>query len=230
MFRIIAMYAKANKFAYINPLEKITLCICCIIINGFSNNILVPLINLIVFIILHMLARNPVKYVMKLIIGIATFSLISSITFIFDYGISYSAILITKTLSSALCLLFLSFTTPLNHILYYINKVKFLEDICDIIKSTERFIISIEDESVIIFNAIRARGGFETKIDVVKNTGKLAGLLFVNTLRKWTEVKEAINSRCYNGHMAYIKGDYRFSNYRFAGILIYITMIFSILY
>lgn len=230
MFRIIAMYAKASKFAYINPLEKVTLCICCIIINGFSNNILVPLINLIVFIILHMLARNPVKYVMKLIIGIVTFSLISSVTFIFDYGVSYSVILITKTLSSALCLLFLSFTTPLNHILYYINKIKFLEDICDIIKSTERYIISIEDESLIIFNAIRARGGFERKIDVVKNTGKLAGLLFMNTLRKWSQVKEAINSRCYNGQLAYIKGDFRYSKCRFAGILIYITMIFSILY
>jgi cobalt/nickel transport system permease protein len=224
------MYAKNSKFAYINPIEKLTLCICCIIINGFSTNIFVPLINVIVFIALHILARNPMKYVMKLIIGIVTFSLISSITFVFDYGISYALILITKTLSSALCLLLLSFTTPLHHILYYVNKIKFLEDICDIIKSTERFIISIEDESVIIFNAIRARGGFETKIDVVKNTGKLAGLLFVNTLRKWGEVKEAINSRCYNGHMAYIKGNYRFSNYRFAGIVIYIVIIFSIIY
>jgi cobalt/nickel transport system permease protein len=195
------------------------------VLNGFSKGIIVPIINILVFTILHIAAKNPFKYIFKLLVGLMTFSLISSITFVYDYGVNYAMLLLIRTLSSSLCLLFLSFTTPLDDILYYLSKASFFKDVSDIIKSTERFLILIEDECSILLNAIKSRGGFETKSSVIKNTGKLAGLLFVNVLIKWKYVKEALNSRCYNGQTVYMKGEFSFESRRFILILLYVSIL-----
>jgi cobalt/nickel transport system permease protein len=225
MFRIVALYAKCSKLSKVDPLEKLVLCISCIVINGVSKNAVVPLINVFIFMLLHIVAKNPVKHILRFTFGIVMFSIISSITFVLDYGIQYSVILVIKTLSSALCLLLLSFTTPLDDVLYYFYKIDFLKDLCDIAKSTERFIILIEDECVILTNAIKVRGGFDSKKSTIRSLAKLAGLLFVNTLRRWSNIKESLYSRCYIGNMSYIKGGFIFSYTRFSGVIIYIIVI-----
>lgn len=223
MFRIITMYSKVGKFSRINPIEKLVLCICCLVINSFSKNLTVPVINIAIFIVLNIVARNPLKYLGKLMIGMFIFSVFSSITLVFDYGISFSMLLIVKTISSALCLLFFSFTTPLDYILYYLYKINMFRDVCDIIKSTEKFLILIEDEYHILYNSIKSKGGFETKFLIVKNTARLAALLFVNSMKRWSYIKDALNSRCYNGYMPYIKNHSDLSYGRFAVIAMYIA-------
>ncbi|GIM28558.1 cobalt ABC transporter permease [Clostridium polyendosporum] len=223
MFKIILLYSKISKFSHINPIEKLVFCICCLIINSFSKNVTVPIINIIVFIVLNIIARNPLKYLVKLTLGMFIFSVFSSITLVFDYGINFSMLLIVKTISSTLCLLFLSFTTPLDDILYYLYKINIARDVCDIIKSTEKFLILIEDEYYILYNSIKSRGGFETKFLIIKNTARLAALLLVNSMKRWSYIKDALNSRCYNGYMPYIRSHSNLNYGRFTGMVTYIV-------
>ncbi|MBZ9606799.1 energy-coupling factor transporter transmembrane protein EcfT [Clostridium estertheticum] len=63
----------------------------------------------------------------------------------------------------------------------------------------------IEDEYVVLYNAIKSRNGFSSLSLKIKNTGKMAGLQFVNTMKRWQDIKNAINTRCYRGNMSYLQ-------------------------
>lgn len=214
MFKLVSAYAKRTPLSKIHPLEKIILSILPIIILGFSNNIVIIFINIIVLILIHIKSKNPVKIVLKFSLGIATFASISCITFVFDYGFTFCLIIILKSLSGGLCLAYLSLTTPLDDVLYFAAKINLLRDVCDITKSMERFLFLIEDEFSILQNAMKSRGGFDSLMLKVKSSGKLSGVLFINTLRKWSEIKDGINSRCFNGYIPYMEKCYSFSVWR----------------
>ncbi|EYE89218.1 cobalt ABC transporter permease [Fervidicella metallireducens AeB] len=221
MFRIVTAYAKNSKLANIHPYEKAAFCIIPILIIGFTRSILMPAINILVFIALHIISKNPLKLVLKFVLGILGFALMSSVTFVFDYGIGYCLIVLLKCLSGGLAVTYLAFTTPIDDLLYVISKNENLRDICDIAKSMQRFLILIEDEFFILHSAVKARGGFDDFKSKVLNSGKVAGLLFINTFRRWKEIKEAINSRCYRGHTCYFHKNFSSSTKRRFAIFLY---------
>ena len=221
MFATITAFAKTNKLSKYHPLEKFILAILPIIVVGFSNNIRLPLINIIVFTLLHYKYRHPFIIVYKYTLGIILFVAISSITFVWDYGILYCIIIILKSLSAGLALSFLALSTPLDDMLYSVSRISLLRDMCDIAKSMERFIMIVEDEFNILYKSMQSRGGFNTIRLRIKSIGKLGGALFINTLRRWKEIQEAIHSRGYKGKMPYLNRDYKFSIFRFMMISLY---------
>lgn len=230
MFRIVAAYAKRNKLSMIHPSEKLLLTIIPIIVIALSKQPIPIMINIVFFIGLHIYAKNPMKIITKFVGGILIFSLVSSFTFVFDYGYYYCLVLILKTLSGGIVITYLSFTTPLDDMLVFLARVEFLRDICDIIKSMERFLILIEDEFKIIINAMKIRGGFDTKKGLVINSGKVAGVLFNNTLRRWKDIKDGINSRCYKGQLHYSSKGFSSSKLRKFGITLYILVLAVLVY
>lgn len=221
MFRIITAYAKMSKLSQIHPIEKILLAVLPIIIVGYSKNAIIPAINILVFIVLHIISKNPLKTIAKFTIGIALFAMFSSITFVFDYGIKYCSVIILRTISGALCLTFLAFTTPIDDILSLLSKHESLRDMCDITKSMERFLILIEDEYTIMYNAMKCRGGFDGRKRTIKSLGKIGALLFVNSIRRWKEIKNGIDSRCYNGCLHYSNRTFKISIKRVLVTLLY---------
>ena len=221
MFRLISILSKNSKIVNIHPTEKILLAVVPIILMGFSNSIYPMIFNILVFIMLHLVCKNPFKIVLKYTLAAAAFASISSITLIFDYGWYYCTVLILRTLSSGVCLSYLALTTPMDDILYLCSRNTYLKDISDIAKSMERFIMLIEDEYVVLYNAIKSRNGFSSLKLKIKNTGKMAGLLFVNTMKRWQDIKNAINTRCYRGNMSYLQKEFDFSRWRLALILVY---------
>lgn len=125
---------------------------------------------------------------------------------------------------------FFSLTTPIDDSLHVFSKFNCLKDICDIAKTMERFLIVIDDERHIIYNSIKSRGGFDGfKLKIV-NTGKMAGLLFVNTMNRWQNIKEAIESRGYRGYMPYLDKNFDFSRIRFFLINTYLLSLILIIY
>ena len=230
MYRIICAYAKKSSATYVHPIEKIVLAILPIIVLGFFNNITLILVNISIFLLVHIFSKNPAKLAFKFALGIALFAAISCITFVFDYGITYSLAIILKSFSGGLCLAYLALTTPLDDILYYASKIDALKDVCDIAKSMERFLVLIEDEYLLLHRAVKSRGGLDSLPLKIKNTGKIAGLLFVNTLKRWDEIKDAISSRCYKGYMSYMIKDFNFSKIRFIVILGYNIMLLGLNY
>jgi len=230
VFKLISILSKNSKIAHIHPIEKILLAVIPIIIMGFSNSIYPLIFNVLVFGILHVLCKNPFRIVWKFTLASAAFASISSITLIFDYGWYYCIVLVLRTLSSGVCLSYLALTTPMDDILYLCSKNTYLRDVSDIAKSMERFIMLIEDEYVAIYNAIKSRNGFSSFSLKIRNTGKMAGLLFVNTMKRWQDIKDAINSRCYKGNMSYLQKEFDFSIGRMALILLYSGCLLYLIY
>ena len=221
MFRLVSILSKNSKIVHIHPIEKILLAVIPIILMGYSNSIYPLILNILVFSILHVVCKNPFKIVWKFTLAAAAFASISSITLIFDYGWYYCFVLVLRTLSSGVCLSYLALTTPMDDILYFCSKNTYLRDISDIAKSMERFIMLIEDEYVVLYNAIKSRNGFSSLSLKIRNTGKMAGLLFVNTMKRWEDIKNAINTRCYRGDMSYLQKEFDYSIARMLLILLY---------
>jgi cobalt/nickel transport system permease protein len=221
VLRLISILAKNSKIVHIHPMEKILLAVMPIILMGFSKSIYPLVLNILLFAMLHIACRNPFKIVWKFTLAAAIFAGISSITLIFDYGWYYCAMLVLRTFSSGICLSYLALSTPMDDILYLCSKNTYLKDISDIAKSMERFIMLIEDEYVVLYNAIKSRNGFSSFSLKIRNTGKMAGLLFINTMKRWQDIKNAINTRCYRGDMSYLQKEFDYSMVRMVLILLY---------
>jgi cobalt/nickel transport system permease protein len=221
MLRIITALAKISKLSSIHPLEKLILALVPLVIIGFARSPVPVLFNVAFFIMLHIISKNSMRIAAKFTFAMAGFAFISSVTFIFDYGVGFIFVLVLKSLSGGLCLSYLALTTPMDDILYLISRVNGLRDVSDLAKNMERFLILIEDEYHVIYYAIKARGGFDCFKNKIRNTGKMAGILFINTIKRWSHIKDAINSRCYKGHMPYLSKKFNFSLMRFAFICVY---------
>lgn len=229
MFRLISAYSKNSKYNLIHPIEKLLLTILPILILGFTKSAMPLLINIAFFALLHLICKNPVKIVVKFAVTITLFGLISTITFVFDYGIYYSLVVVIKTLSGAMSLSFLVLTTPIDDIFYLTSKVKWLSDITDIAKNMERFIVLIEDEYHIMYKAMLVRGGFSGFKAKVTDTAKMAGLLFVNTMKRWREIKDSIDARCSRGCMVYMRKEFEVCWWRVLGCLGYNVVLVVVL-
>ncbi|WP_242966402.1 cobalt ECF transporter T component CbiQ [Clostridium sp. BSD9I1] len=221
MLKLIMALARRSKLVYIHPLEKACLAIIPIIIMGFVKNPIIIIINILIFITLHIKTNNNLEIVRKFSIEIALFSVFSSITFVLDYGWGFVLVIILRSISAGLCLSFFSLTTPIDQIFYVLSKRKSLRDICDIAKSMERFLVVINEEYSIMYNSMKSRGGFDSFSLKIKSTGKLAALLFVNTMERWKNIKEGIYSRGYRGYMPYISKEFHFSMPRFMFVMMY---------
>ena len=230
MLKLIMALATRSKLAYIHPLEKTCLAIVPIIIMGFVKNPIIIVINILVFIILHIKTKNNLQIVRKFSLEIALFSAFSSITFIFDYGWNFILVIILRSISAGLCLSFFSLTTPIDQIFYVLSKRKSLRDICDIAKSMERFLIVISEEYNIMYSSMKSRGGFDSFSLKIKSTGKLAALLFVNTMERWKNIKEGIYSRGYRGYMPYVYNGFDLSISRFMLVIIYNLLLIALIF
>ncbi len=225
MLRIIMLLSKTSKFSNIHPLEKSVLSITPIIILGFTQNYMIICFNILFFLVINLIFKNNKKIVIKITLEVTAFAAISSITFVFDYGILYTLTIILKSVSAGLCLSFFSLTTPIDDMLYCLSKRTYLKDMCDIAKGMERFLVVINDEYEILYSSIKSRGGFDEFKLKIRNTGKMAGILFVNTLIRWKTIKEGLDSRGYVGYMPYLDRNFDFSYIRFLSILCYIILI-----
>lgn len=230
MLKLILAMSKNSSVSYIHPIEKIFLSILPIVIIGFTHNSIPVILNIIMFIFLHLICKNNKKVVIKFSSEIAAFAAISSITFVLDYGIGYCTVIILKSLSAGLCLSFFALTTPMDDVLGIMAKHNWLRDICDIAKTMERFLVVINDEYIILHNSIKSRGGFDSFKLKIRNTGKIAGLLFVNTMYRWSSIKDGIDSRGYKGYMPYLQKEFSFSYLRFGAICIYILGLAMVIY
>lgn len=230
MLKLIMALSRINKLTNIHPAEKVALSILPIIVIGFSHTAIPIVLNIMVFIFLHVYSKNNRKIVTKFTFEIGAFAAFSSITFVFDYGISYCGIILLKSLSAGLCLSFFSLTTPIDDVLLVLSRHDWLKDLCDITKSMERFLIVIDEEYHILYNSVKARGGFDGVKLKIRNTGKMAGLLFVNTMNRWKVIKDGIDSRGYRGYTPYLTKEFEFSFLRFGSIFLYIIVLALLIY
>ena len=221
MLREIAVYAKANKYANVHPVEKMLLCILPILIMGFVESLGVIIINITCFIAMHYIAKTPYQKVLRMISGILVFYLISSVVLVFDRGIYFAILMILRGLSASLCLAFFIFTTPFDWLLHYFSKFEGLRDLCDISKAAERYFILLEEEGDQIVMAMKSRGGFNGIKGRVNDVIRVMILSFHNSMERWQVSREVLASRSYRGRHYYGLPPYSYDKGRTIGIIAY---------
>lgn len=229
MLRLLLSLSKTNRLKNIHPIEKIILFLFPLIIIGFiKNSYWIILIQLGTVISFHIILKSPKTIVLKFTSGILIFTTFTSISMIFDQSISYIIVLILRSITGSLYTLLFSMTTPIDDVFYIGSKYKATKDLSDIAKSMIRYLILIEDEFFIIKSAMKARGGFDTVEGKIKNSAKVMGILFVNTMRRWRDISDAVNSRGYSGKTVYLEKKFDFSIKRIVLECIYIMFLILI--
>ncbi|HHX61195.1 MAG TPA: cobalt ABC transporter permease [Epulopiscium sp.] len=221
MLREIAVYAKANKYAKVHPIEKLLLCILPIIIMGFVQTWGILIFNILCFMLMHLIAQTPYKRVFKMVTEIVMFYLMSSIVLVFDRGMYFSILMILRGISSALCLSLFIFTTPFDFLLHYLSKFESIRDLCDISKNVERFFMLLEDEGNQIVLAMKSRGGFRGIKGRVNDMIRVMILLFHNSMERWKITQEVLAARSYKGKHYYGEALYSSKKSRIIGIMVY---------
>ena len=211
MLREIAAYAKANPYANVHPIEKLLLCILPIIVMGFVQSWLLLIFNIVCFMVMHCIAQTPYKRVIKLVIEILLFYLISSIILVFDRGISFAILTMLRGLSASLCLSLFIYTTPFDFLLHYFSQFESIRDLCDISKSVERFFVLLEDEGNLIVLAMKSRGGFQGIKGKFHDMMRVFILIFYNTMERWKITQEVLAARSYQGKFYYGEASYSFT-------------------
>ena len=228
MLREVYLYSKTGIGSNYHPVEKLLIGIIPLIVIGTKNSFIILTIYLIYFLILDLLFKVPYKMIIKFLILSVGFTALSIIGLMFSgYDFIYILRLLYKTVIGAFAISFIALTTDLDSILYLISRVDYLKDVCDIAKSMERFLFLVEDEFVIVKNAVLSRDCSKKYKDRLRNFGKIAGCTFKNTIFRWKDIKDALDTRLYNGNTNYSPLCSKFSWVRFL-IVIFINFLIII--
>lgn len=229
MLRLLLSLSKTNRLSKVHPIEKIMLfLIPLIIVGSVKSSYWIILMNIGIVITFHIILKSPKTIVLKFTSGILIFTTFTSISMIFDQEIRYIIVLILKSISGSMYILLFTMTTPIDDVFYLGSKYNVTRDLSDIAKSMIRYLILVEDEFSLIKGAMKSRGGFETTKGKIKNGAKVMGVLFVNTMKRWQNISDAVNSRGYSGKTVYLDKDFDFSRKRFAFECIYIVFLILI--
>ena len=228
MIREISLYSTNSRLSYIHPLEKLNLTIISLVGASYINNNYLLIANILIFIILNNLSKNPISIINKFIIIALFFGVFTSISLWWQgYEYSYILTLLLRGINGAVSISFLALTTPINHIIFLMSKSNWTRDIGDIMKSMERFIIIIEEDFSTTFKAIKSRAGFCGCKNSVRDFGRACGLVFRSLIFRWREINLSLKNRCYVGKHNYY---YQFTSNKYRIILIGSYLILMILW
>lgn len=227
MIREISLYSNNSRLTDIHPLEKLSLTIISLIGASYINNNYILSVNILFFIILNILSKNPKSIINKFISISLFFGIFTALSLWWQgYDFIYILTLLLRGINGALSIGFLALTTPINHIVYLMSKNKWTRDIGDIMKSMERFIIIIEEDFSTTFKAIKSRAGFCGFKNSVIDFGRTCGLVFKSLIFRWREINLSLKNRCYIGRHNYY---YQFESnrYRIDFIVAYCILMLS---
>ena len=221
MVREISLYSSNSCIANNHPLEKLALTMISLIGASYINDITVLICNILFFIVLNIIYKNPRSILLKFIVIAILFGMGTSLSLLWQgYDLKYILIILLRGINGALSVAFLALTTPINHIVYLFSKSKWTRDIGDIMKSMERFIIIIEDDFSSTFKAIKSRAGFQGCKNSIRDFGRACGLVFKALIFRWKEINLSLKNRCYVGKHNYYY-DFKKSKINVLIIIIY---------
>lgn len=116
--------------------------------------------------------------------------------------------LILTALASVSCLYFLSLNTPITDILTVLKKLHCPALIIELMLLIYRFIFVLLDISAAISISQDARLGNKDLKTSYQSFGKLISILFIRAMKKSNSLYDAMESRCYDGHIQVLSEDF----------------------
>lgn len=213
-----------------HPVEKMLLALFPILLLGFTENHVLLVTNIVLFLLLHRLFQTPWPWVLRYIFTLLGFAGSSSIVLLFDYPLPFVLAVFLKATFSSLALTLFLFTTPPGDIFLFFARFPTLRDLCTVAQAMEHFILVMEEEFHHLVRSMHLRGGFRNWRLAAQNSGKIGALLFKNALSHYERTKEALEARLFRGIIPRGEEPYAFSKTRCAGIAAYIAGILCALW
>lgn len=135
--------------------------------------------------------------------------ILASISFMgSSFGISKTslwegALIVVRTLAAVSCFYCLTLNTPINSFLNFLRRLGLADLLIDLTELIYRFIFVVWEEAKRIYTAQAARLGYRSISSSVKSLGELTTMLFVNCFKRVDRINNALNSRCFDGSLAY---------------------------
>jgi len=125
-------------------------------------------------------------------------------------GSANQAVLVfARSLSGISSLLFLSMTTPILELFSYFKRFSFLDIFMELTMLIYRYIFVFLSLLLSIQSAQKMRFGYHNFKSSAHSAGMLVGSLFIQTLEQGDRLYLSMNSRCYDGKLAYYEAKYK---------------------
>jgi len=147
-------------------------------------------------------------------------------TFSITQGSANQAILVfARSLSGISSLFFLSMTTPILELFSYFKRFSFLDVFMELTMLIYRYIFVFLTLLFNIQSAQKMRFGYHNFKSSIRSAGLLVGSLFIQTLEQGDRLYLSMNSRCYDGKLAYYDAKYKIA---FSDLLLSAIFIISV--
>lgn len=129
-------------------------------------------------------------------------------------GLKRGMQMILTALASVSSLYVLSFHTPLTEILDVLKKLHVPGLFIELMLLTYRFIFILMESASAILTAQKARLGNRNLKTSIQSFGEMAAVVFVRSLKQSDALYNAMESRCYDGEIRVLAGEYQISKMR----------------
>ena len=123
-------------------------------------------------------------------------------------GLKKGGQMILTALASVSSLYVLSFNTPMTEILDVLKRLHFPGLFIELMLLTYRFIFILMEGASAIMTAQKARLGNRDLKTSIQSFGQMASVVFVRALKQSDALYNAMESRCYDGEIRVLSGEY----------------------
>ena len=136
-------------------------------------------------------------------------------------GLKKGGQMILTALASVSSLYVLSFNTPMTEILDVLKRLHFPGLFIELMLLTYRFIFILMEGASAIMTAQKARLGNRDLKTSIQSFGQMASVVFVRALKQSDALYNAMESRCYDGEIRVLSGEYQKNKSNFRKIAVF---------
>ena len=142
----------------------------------------------------------------EIIFSFSIFNFVFSVT---QASANQAVLVFARSLGGIASLFFLAMTTPMLELFSYFKRYSFLDIFMELIMLIYRYIFVFLSLLSSIKSAQEMRFGYCNFKTAIHSAGLLVGSLFVQTLEQGDRLYLSMNSRCYDGKLAYYEANYK---------------------
>jgi len=239
----IDKYAYFNALKDVHPAEKFAFAILTMLITVSSDSLIVPVAAFLCMSGAILFgARIPVLFYGKLLLlplfflaaGAGSVAIeMNSRNMLFDvtlfgnrlgislYGLHLALKILMKSLGSVSCLYFLILTVPVTEILHILIKLKTPRLFVELLAIVYKYIFLVFETMSRIYVSQKSRLGYQSYGRGFRSLGRLAASTFIISLKRYEDMYNALESRCFTGQLHFYRRPYSFSKINAVFILVF---------
>lgn len=227
---IIDKLSYSSGLADVSPEEKFAYAVLTLLVCVVSRSVTAAVIVLAVNGILNVKkGRVPFHLYLKYLMVPLIFLLLSTLAIpVGQYyvtsswmGLKKGGQMILTALASVSSLYVLSFNTPMTEILDVLKRLHFPGLFIELMLLTYRFIFILMEGASAIMTAQKARLGNRDLKTSIQSFGQMASVVFVRALKQSDALYNAMESRCYDGEIRVLSGEYEKNKSNFRKIAVF---------